>query len=400
MRVAILGCGATGSAIARILKKEKFIDEIVCLDKNVKRAKKFLGKETFEIKKVDARNQGEISKVVKECDWIINALPTAYYPRGKEVLWNPKIMKIALKTGINYFDLACYGGKSTKAEQLKYEKKFEQERILGIINAGASPGLTNLLAKENSEGLELIDKILIRTLEEQRGSEFILPWSKEEMLDIVSEALVFSNRKFKFKEPFSEVATYDYSLPFGRMYCYLVSHDEAYTIPHFIPVRSLDVKAAGSDIEILRTLFRLRIFEDEPIYFNGKKILPRDFVYSIIPDVPTSREMIRNVKSGVIEDGFFGVFVDTFGEAIGRKTLVRSYVVFPSQKTINNVLPGATYITYPTAVCAIAIFKAIYKKRIYGVFPPETFAKKVREKIISELEKRKIVISSEYKILS
>lgn len=399
MRVAIIGCGAAGSVIARLLSKEKFISDGVCLDKNVKRTKKFLGKEGFRVEKVDARNLKEVSKKVKDCDWLINALPTAYYPRGKEILWNPRIMGAALKVGINYYDLACFGGKSTIAEQLHFQKKFEKEKLLGIINAGASPGLTNLLTKENSEELEVVEKIIIRTLEEQEGSEFILPWSKEEMLDIVYGTLVYRNRKFKFKEPFSEVSTYEFPPPFGKMYCYLVANDETYTIPHFISTKCLDVKIAGSDIEVLRTLYRLGIFEDEPVYFRKVKILPKDFIYSILPDVPTSKEMIKIMKMGFLENGFFGVFVETLGKVVGKKVLVKSYTIFPSQKEIDKILPGATYITYPTGICAVAFIKAIYRRRIYGVLPPEAFDKKVRERIINELERRKIIISSEYKKL-
>jgi saccharopine dehydrogenase-like NADP-dependent oxidoreductase len=399
MKIAIIGCGATGSVIARLLSREKFVNDFICLDKNIKRAKKFLGKGGFRVEKVDARNTKELSKKIKDCDWVINALPTAYYLMGREILWNPRIMKVALKNGINYYDLACFGGKSTTAEQLHFQKKFEKEKLLAIINAGASPGLSNLLARENADELDIVEKIIIRTLEEQEGSEFILPWSKEEMLDMVCDVLIYANKKFRFKEPFSEVSAYEFPSPFKRMYCYLISNDETYTIPHFISTRYLDVKNAGSDIEILRTLYRLGIFEDKPMYFRKMKILPRNFIYSILPDVPTSREMIRIMKKGILEDGFFGIFVETLGKVVGKKVLVKSYTIFPSQKGINDILPGATYITYPTGVCVIAFLKTIYKRKIYGVLPPETFNKKIREKVIEELEKRKIIISSEYKTL-
>jgi saccharopine dehydrogenase-like NADP-dependent oxidoreductase len=399
VKVAILGCGATGSVIARLLSRENFVSDGICLDKNVNRAKKFLGEEGFKVEKVDARNIKDLRKKLKDCDWVINSLPTAYYTLGKEIIWSQKIMKVALDIGINYYDLACFGGKSTIAEQLHFQKKFEKEKIVGIINAGASPGLTNLLAKDNADELDYVEKITIRTLEEQEGREFILPWSKEGMLDMVSYVLVYTNRRFKFKEPFSEVSTYDFPPPFKKMYCYLVSNDEVYTIPHFISTRYLDVKNAGSDIETLRTLYRLGIFEDTPIYFRKMRILPKDFIYSIIPDVPTSKEMIKIVKRGILEDGFFGIFVENLGRVVGKKVVVKSYTIFPSQKAINDILPGANYITYPTGVCAVYFLKTIYKRKMYGVFPPETFSKSIRERIIDELEKREIIISNEYKSL-
>jgi saccharopine dehydrogenase-like NADP-dependent oxidoreductase len=400
MKIAILGCGATGSVIARLLEKEKFVDDIVCLDRNPKRSRKFLGRGGFDIRKADASNQNELRRQVKDYDWIINALPTASYVKGKPVLWNPKIIEVALKAGINYMDLACFGGNSTIAEQLRYKKKFEDEKLLALINSGSSPGLTNLLVRENADDVEVVERVSIRTLEEQKGSEFIVPWSKEEMLDMVWKTLVYSNKKFKFKEPFSGTSAYDFPPPFGKMYCYLISNDETYTIPHFVQMKSLDVKNAGSDIEILRTLYRLRMFEDEPVYFRKTKIIPYHFVYSIIPEVPTGREMMKIMKEGYLEDGFFGIFVDNLGKVMKKRVLVRSYTIFPSQKIIKNILPGSTYITYPTAVCALSFIKSMYKRKVYGVLPPEALNKAARKNVLSELERKKIIISSEYKTLT
>jgi len=400
MKIAILGCGATGSVIARLLEKERFVDETVCLDRNPKRSRKFLGRGGFDIKKADARNENQLCKLVKDCDWIVNALPTAIYTRDKPVPLNPKILEVAMRTGINYLDLACFGGKSTTAEQLKYEEKFEDEKLLALINSGASPGLTNLLVRENADDLEVVKRVNIRTLEEQKGSEFIVPWSKEEMLDMVWKTLVYSNKRFVFKEPFSGTSSYDFPSPFGKMYCYLISNDETYTIPHFVQMKTLDVKNAGSDIEILRTLLRLRMLDDKPVYFKKTKIIPYYFVYSVIPDVPTGREMIKIMREGYLEDGFFGVFVDNFGEVKKKRVLVRSYTIFPSQRMIKNTMPGSTYITYPTAVCALSFIKSMYKRKVYGVLPPEALSKVARKQVLNELERKKIIISSEYKTLT
>ncbi|MFH8108914.1 MAG: saccharopine dehydrogenase NADP-binding domain-containing protein, partial [Candidatus Aenigmatarchaeota archaeon] len=62
MNVLVLGCGAVGSSIIRLLLKEKFIDEILCVAKDKKTAKDFLLQnfKDIEFKVADALDFSEI----------------------------------------------------------------------------------------------------------------------------------------------------------------------------------------------------------------------------------------------------------------------------------------------------------------------------------------------------
>lgn len=61
-----------------------------------------------------------------------------------------------------------------------------------------SPGLANILAREAYEDLEEVDELSIMTLEDQKGSTFVIPWSREEMLNVASIDLAYKNKQFFF----------------------------------------------------------------------------------------------------------------------------------------------------------------------------------------------------------
>ncbi|MEM5811913.1 MAG: saccharopine dehydrogenase NADP-binding domain-containing protein [Candidatus Aenigmatarchaeota archaeon] len=399
MRIGIIGCGITGSVIAKLLKKEKFVSEIVCFDRNIEKVKKFLGG-GFDIKKINARSKKDLHSNIKNFDLVINALPTHFRWRGHDILYNIKVIEAALEAGINYLDMACYGNdKNYTPETLAFNEKFEKEKLLGLINTGASPGLTNIMVSKSASEVDLVDSVKIRNLEEQKGSEFIISWSKDDLFEIVSKALVYRKGKFKFKEPFSEVEVYEFPPPFGKLYCYLLSHDEAYTLPHYIKMKNLDIKAAGSDIETLRTFYRLGFFKNKPTKIKKVNILPRDFLYSIIPSAHTGNQIKKMMEKGIFENGFFGCFTEVYGYLKNKKILAKKYVIFPSQKEVNKLLPNATYISYPAGLCAVAFIKFSFRRRIYGVIPPEALAIKIIDRIFEWLEKNNVIINEEYKAI-
>lgn len=70
----------------------------------------------------------------------------------------------------------------------------------------------------------------------------------------------------------------------------------------------------------------------------------------------------------------------------GKNICIKNYVIFPTIKEITRKFPGATYISYPTGVCATAFVKNLNKIKNYGVFPPECLEKNVRKDIFLDLE--------------
>jgi saccharopine dehydrogenase-like NADP-dependent oxidoreductase len=306
-------------------------------------------------------------------------------------------MKAALKVGANYQDLCSYMADFKNPEQLKFHRKFQKAGLLGLINTGISPGITNLLAREAADNLDRVSEIKIRLVEDQKTDELVFAWSPPVLIDeVTSPPLVYENGKFKLIKPFSAAEDYEFPYPFGVRRVVSISCDEVATIPRYISTKNVNLKSCGSDIDFFRMLRGLGLFSENPIDIGGKKIVPLEFFSALLPGVPTPRRMIELVESGKIEYAIFVIVVEVLGEKFGKKIKIKNSVIFPELKEISKKFPGATYISYPTGLSAVAFAKAISNVKEYGVFPPETLNSRARKEILLDLENNGIIVREEF----
>jgi len=108
-------------------------------------------------------------------------------------------MKIALEAGANYQDFASDWGDGG-VEQLKYQKEFKEKNLIALVNASASPGVTNLVARELSSGLKRIEYVKVRLLEDVSSEVPFTAWSKAILFDeIWNKPLVWEFDRFNIK---------------------------------------------------------------------------------------------------------------------------------------------------------------------------------------------------------
>ena len=98
MRVFILGVGATGSLLAKLLIRQGH--EVLCGDRDPVRARAFLGEHsTLVIQRVNARNPCSIVKAAKGCHLLVNACLAVF---------NKTILRAALLLRSHYIDTASH----------------------------------------------------------------------------------------------------------------------------------------------------------------------------------------------------------------------------------------------------------------------------------------------------
>src|SRR3974377_1453473 len=138
MRIFVLGAGATGSLLAQLLERQGH--DIWCGDRDPDRGRRFLGKKSpIAVAEVNARNLYGIVRAAKGCQLIINASASVF---------NEIVLRAALRVRARYLDLSSHLTRHPfKAEQYRYTKRFEAKHRAALINTGAPPALTNLLAK-------------------------------------------------------------------------------------------------------------------------------------------------------------------------------------------------------------------------------------------------------------
>src|SRR3989344_2112993 len=169
MKILIIGTGAVARVICHFLSKEKNVSQIVCASRDQKKARQFIvPRRKISLRRLDASKIPNVVAAASGMNLIINASLSVY---------NEKILESALAAGVNYQDLCSHLAHLKTPEQLKFHEPFRRAGLVGMINPGVSPGITNLLARNAVDRLERVDEIKIRTIEEQTADELVFSWT-------------------------------------------------------------------------------------------------------------------------------------------------------------------------------------------------------------------------------
>jgi saccharopine dehydrogenase (NAD+, L-lysine-forming) len=383
MRIFVLGAGATGSLLAQLLERQGHT--VWCGDRDPERARRFLGKKsTIAVTEVNARNLRGIVRAAKGCQLIVNASASVF---------NEIVLRAALRLRSHYLDLSSHLTRNPfNAEQFRYVKKFEEKNRVALINTGAAPGLTNLLVKRAAESLEEVQTVHIRLYESSESDDPISQWSPEVSFDeAISHPRVYRNGKFHLGKRFSEVEKFRFPEPIGTARVVLAAQDEVATLPHFIPMRELDVKIGGNEIDRLRRWHRL-----------GKLTKSRGLLRRHFPQTSSPRMIAKLIRQGILQNARFAATVLTTGVKRGKKAdlhlLIRSDCLFPTLFQIRRQGKFTTPVAYATAHIA-ALFIKFFPSELAGVFAPEMLPAETRRAILAGIRNNSIRITHKTTVL-
>jgi NAD(P)-dependent dehydrogenase (short-subunit alcohol dehydrogenase family) len=373
MRIFVLGAGATGSLLAQLLARQGH--EVVCGDKNPERAKHFLGKRSaLEVREVNARNLWGIVRAARGSQLIVNA---------SAAVFNEIVLRAALRLRAHYLDMSSHMTRNPfKAEQLRYARRFEDKRRTAVINAGVAPGLTNLLARRAADMLDRVESIHIRLYESIDSDHAVSQWSATGAFDeAISRPRIVRDGRFQLAKRFSEREIFRFSQPVGEAGVVLAAQDEVGTLPYFIPLREMDVKIGGNEIERLRRWYR-----------QGKLSKSRGMVKARFPHTPSPRRVARLIRRGVLQNARFAASVLVTGFKKEQPLQIRWDCQFPTLYQIQQWGLAVTPIAYATATMA-AQFVRSFPKDEFGVLPPEALPAETRQAILAGVRARDIRIT-------
>jgi hypothetical protein len=350
-----------------------------CGDRDPERARRFLGKKsTIAVTEVNARNLRGIVKAAKGCQLIVNASASVF---------NEIVLRAALRLRAHYVDLSSHLTRHPfRAEQFHYTKKFKEKKRAALINAGAAPGLTNLLVKRGADVLDEVEAVHIRLYESTEGDDPISQWSPEVSFDeAVSHPQVYRNGKFQLGKRFSEIEKFRFADPIGTARVVLAAQDEVATLPRFIPMRDLDVKIGGNEIDRLRRWHK-----------QGKLSKSRGMQRQRFPQTSSPRTIAKLIRQGVLQNARFAAAVLVRGVKHSKKEdqhlLIRSDCMFPTLYQIRQQGRYNTPVAYATAHVA-ALFIRFFSRDISGVFAPEMLPAETRRAILAGLRSHNIRIT-------
>jgi len=383
MRIFVLGAGATGSLLAQLLERQGHT--VWCGDRDPERARRFLGKKsTIAVTEVNARNLRRIVKTAKGCHLIINASASVF---------NEIVLRAALRLRAHYMDLSSHLTRHPfKAEQFRYAKKFEEKKRVALINSGVAPGLTNLLVKRAAELLDEVHNVHIRLYESSESDDPISQWSPEVSFDeAISHPRIYRNGKFQLGKRFSEVEKSRFPEPIGIVRVFLAAQDEVATLPRFIPMRELDVKIGGNEIDRLRRWHKL-----------GKLSKSRGMLRRHFPQTYSPRMIAKLIRQGILQNARFAAAVLVRGVKHNKKDdlllVIRSDCMFPTLYQIRQQGRFTTPVAYATAHVA-ALFIKFFPRDLAGVFAPEMLPAEIRRAILAGLRNGGIRITHKTTVL-
>jgi hypothetical protein len=383
MRIFVLGAGATGSLLAQLLEKQGHT--VWCGDRNLERARRFLGrKSTIAITEVNARNLRGIVRAARGCQLIVNASASVF---------NLIVLRAALRLRAHYVDLSSHLTRNPfKAEQLAYAKRFEEKNRTALVNAGAAPGLTNLLVKRAAEMLDEVESVQIRLYESTESDDPISQWSPEVSFDeATSNPRVYHQGKFRMEKRFAALEKFRFADPIGSANVVLAAQDEVATLPYFIPMKNMDVKIGGNEFDRLRRWYK-----------QGKLTKSRGIVRQRFPETSSPRKIAKLIRQGILQNARFAAALLVSGVKRGKKEdqhlLIRTDCLFPTLYQIRQQGRLTTPVAYATAHVA-ALFIKYFPRDLAGVFAPEMLPVETRRAIVSGIRAHGVKITHKTTIL-
>jgi lysine 6-dehydrogenase len=277
MRILVLGgCGAMGSEATRDLSAYSDFSEIVVGDIDVPKAQAWcdkLGDKRLKAIAVNATDKASLVQEFGGYDVILNCTSYAF---------GLTITEAAIEARKPLLDL---GGLYNTPKQLALTEQAEKAGVTIVLGMGATPGVTNLMAKAGSTHMDSVEEIHIAfaTYRSIAPSPGLL----STVLDEFSPDTVrfyFESGEFVKVPPFSGEKVVRFDAPVGPVKTWFVPHSETHTLPRFIPgVRRVDVRGTWRP-EIMTALDhynQVGLLSTKEMDVAGHSIPPKEVLRSI-----------------------------------------------------------------------------------------------------------------------
>ncbi len=263
-RVAVLGCGLVGAAIARDLSREEDF-EVTVADAS-EQALARLGKQaSVRTRTADLSRPAEITNVVREADAVVGALP------GRLGF---AMLATVIAAGKPIADISFSPENLLSLDGLAREKG-----VTAVVDCGVSPGISNFAVGRAAAALDQVEEvtILVGGLPAVRRRPFgyaILFSAADVIEEYTRPARIVEEGRVVTREALSEVETIE--VPgVGTLEAFLT--DGLRTLLSTIRARSMKEKTLRypGHAEAMRSLRECGFFETERIEAGGVSLSPR-----------------------------------------------------------------------------------------------------------------------------
>ncbi|MBR2743344.1 MAG: saccharopine dehydrogenase family protein [Clostridia bacterium] len=292
----IIGCGGVASvAIHKCCQNSEVFEEIMIASRTKSKCdalkEKLSGttKTKIHTAKVDADNVDELVALINEFgpDVVLNlALPYQ----------DLTIMDACLKTKTHYIDTANYEPLDTAKFEYKwqwaYMEKFKEAGICALLGSGFDPGVTGVFSayamKHQFDEINYID--ILDCNGGDHGYPFATNFNPEiNIREVSANGSYWEDGKWVETAPMEIKREYDFK-GVGKKDMYLLHHEEleslALNIKGIKRIRFF-MTFGQSYLTHLKCLENVGMTSIEPIEYEGKMIVPLQFLKAVLPDPAT-----------------------------------------------------------------------------------------------------------------
>lgn len=384
MKALIIGAGGVaGVVVAKCCQNSDVFSEIMIASRTKSRCDELKEKNQDKTAtkiftaQVDANSVADLVALMNEFkpDICINvALPYQ----------DLTIMDACLEYGVDYLDTANYEPEDTAKFEYKwqwaYKDKFEKAGLTAILGCGFDPGVTGVFSayalKHYFDEINYID--ILDCNGGDHGYPFATNFNPEiNIREVSANGSYWLDGQWIETEPMEIKRQYDFD-QVGVKDMYLLHHEELESLGINMPgikrIRFF-MTFGESYLTHLKCLENVGMTSIEPIIFEGKEIIPLQFLKAVLPD-PASLgpRTVGKTNIGCIYQG----------KKDGKDVKYYIYNVCDHQEAYQEV--GSQAVSYttgvPAMIGAMMVLKGIWKKP--GVFnveemDPDPFMEKLNE---------------------
>ena len=291
-KALIIGAGGVAQVVVHKCCMNPDVFEEICIASRTKskcdalKEKLDGGPTKIQTAQVDADNTEEVIALINQFkpDIVINvALPYQ----------DLSIMDACLATKVHYLDTANYEHPDTAKFEYKwqwdYKERFEKAGIMALLGSGFDPGVTGVFSAYAQK--HYFDEIHTIDILDANGGDHGYPFATNfnpeiNIREITANGRYFENGEFVETPPLSVKREYDFA-EVGKKDMYLLYHEELESLAVNIKgVKKIRFWMTFSE----RYLTHLRVLENvgmtslEPIMFEGREIVPLQFLKAVLPD--------------------------------------------------------------------------------------------------------------------
>ncbi len=368
--VMIIGAGGVGQVVTlKCARQPEVFTDIMLASRTKSKCDRIaaMSERPIRTAQIDADNVSELVALIREFtpELIINvALPYQ----------DLHIMDACLETGVHYLDTANYEppdeARFCYDWQWAYHDRFREKGLMALLGSGFDPGVTNVFtawaAKNHFDAIHELD--IIDCNAGDHGQPFATNFNPEiNIREITQRGRYYDGGQWIETDPLSVSKRFDFPEGIGPRDIYLLYHEELESITrHFPTLRKARFWMTFSEAYLthLRVLENVGMTRIDPVEFQGRPIVPLQFLKALLPD-PGSLGPLTKGRTCI------GCWIT--GTAGGKKKRYSVYNVCDHQGAYDDV--GSQAISYTTGVPAMigAMMMLTGKWQGKGVFNMEQF---------------------------